>query len=141
MAARVGAPVLITALSRDRREACARFIHASGPKARGPFVVYVCAVDGSLADGATLRKQFDHARGGTLFVDDIATLTHGAQVELCDLVGEYQPRRASTNDAKGLNVRLIAGASRHLDAEREGGAFCERLFYRLNVVHIDLVSS
>ena len=138
LAAQVRVPVLITADNRERREICARLIHASGTNGQGPFVVSCDATGagGTLGsfvrerardNGAILRQQFESALGGTLFIDDITRLSQEAQAQLWCLLEEYQS-----------GVRVISGASRHLDVERATGAFCDALFYRLNVVHIDL---
>ena len=145
-------PVLIPADSRIRREMCARRIHAAGNLGQSPFMVFACGAAGARGEDsgiepptplgdedARLRQQFDKARGGTFFIDDIATLTHDAQMELCRLLEGRQPARGSTGRGPTLNARVIAGASHHLEAERAAGTFCELLFYRLNVVHIDLM--
>jgi DNA-binding NtrC family response regulator len=152
MAARIRVPVLITAESREQRETSARRIHTDGNNMPGPFVVFPSDAAGANVEGAhlssavrarddgvTLRQQFEEALGGTLFIEDIARLTRDAQAQLCCLLEEYQ-LRMSTVSTDGPSVRVIAGASRHLDAERAAGAFCEPLFYRLNVIHIDLIS-
>ncbi len=153
LASRTGVPVLITAECREQREACARLIHTGRRQAQGPFVV--CSVDAvspgveaptasparrARDDGATLRQQFDRARGGTLFIDDITNLTSGAQTQPCRLVEEHSFQHSVTGRAGTLAVRIITGASSHLDAERASGIFSEGLFYRLNIVHLDLLS-
>ncbi|HLG57551.1 MAG TPA: sigma 54-interacting transcriptional regulator [Vicinamibacterales bacterium] len=149
LASRIGAPVLITAESRDQRETGARLIHTSRRQKQGPFVVLSinavspCAeapstsADRTHDDGVRLRQHFDHARGGTLFIDDIANLTSGAQEQLWCLLEEYSFPQLVTARSALPSVRIIAGASRDLDAERETGIFGEPLFYRLNVVHFD----
>jgi DNA-binding NtrC family response regulator len=81
-----------------------------------------------------MQRQFEEARGGTLFVDDIARLTRPAQVQLHALLVEERMRRNSRT-----RVRVVAGASRHLDPERASGTFCPALFYRLNLIHVDLM--
>ncbi len=122
LAARVRLPVLITAASSRERDLSARLIHANGGLSRGPFVT-VC-VDRP----PRLRHLFDQARGGTLFIDDVAALNAEAQRQLLALLEGDR------------SVRLIAGASRHLDADRAAGVFSDTLFYRLNVIHVDLTS-
>ena len=152
LASRTGVPVLITAEGRDQRETSARLIHTNSGRQQGPFVAF--SVDGpaasetsrsrsaarTLDEGVTLRQQFDQARGGTLFIDDVANLLPNVQAQLFYLLEEYSFPQVATSSVGGLGVRVIAGAGRHLDAERALGSFCEPLFYRLNVVHIDLIS-
>jgi DNA-binding NtrC family response regulator len=153
LASRTGVPVLITAQCRVQRETCARLIHTSRHQEQGPFVVFSIdavspgtgAPNASPArrahdDGVNLRQQFDQARGGTLFIDDITNLTAGAQAQLCCLLEEHSFPQLVTGRSETPSVRIIAGASRHLEAERATGIFCEPLFYRLNVVHFDLLS-
>jgi len=150
LAAQVHVPVLVTAASRNHRDMCARIIHASGARALGPFVTFPgngaaapvagassCPDEDGPASAVRLCRQFEMARGGTLFVDDIATLTADVQQQLLSLLLERALPHANSN-AKPVrfDVRIIAGASRHLDAERATGAFCEPLFYRLNIVHV-----
>lgn len=153
LAARLQTPVLVTAQDSRERELCARLIHASGDRCRGPFVML--ALDEALADrpgsaaaaralddGAAIRHQFDEARDGTLFIDDVAILSAKGQQQLLSLLNEPSSLRSPvpTGSKGDHNARVIAGASRHLAAERSAGAFCEQLFYRLNAIHIDLMS-
>lgn len=137
LAAHVLAPVLVTSADPDERQMCARLIHASGDFVHGPFVA--TDVNGDLPHDDVLRHQFDQARGGTLFIDDIATLTSAAQAQLMSLLEEHAHAHRSTPELDA-RVRVIAGASRHLAAERETGAFSEPLFYRLNVIHVDFIN-
>jgi DNA-binding NtrC family response regulator len=151
LAALTNLPVLITAERRDQRETCARLIHTNGNTRQGPFSAFSDRVPGAIPGdarssraprphgGIGLRHQFDAARGGTLFIDDIASLTPDVQAQLLCLL-EVSLVSGPTVDAGSLRVRVIAGASRHLELERATGAFCESLFYRLNVVHIYLLS-
>jgi transcriptional regulator of acetoin/glycerol metabolism len=149
LAAQTGVPVLITAESRELRAAFARLIHANGTSGNGPFVVFGAHDVAADAEGSSrsasalaclvLCRRFDEARGGTLFIDDIATFSVDEQTELFSLLeGEVRPR-SSTRHRTTPRVRIVAGASRHLGPARARGAFCERLFYRLNVIHIDLI--
>jgi DNA-binding NtrC family response regulator len=129
--------VLITAASREQREEYARFIHENGETRRGPFVIFQPAANPGDDPGRPIRRQFDEARGGTLFIDDIARLTPAAQRLLYRSLEACQPLPGTE---QGTGVRVIAGAPRHLASECAGGAFFEPLFYRLNVIHIDLTS-
>ena len=74
-------------------------------------------------------------------IDDLAGLTPEAQAQLYCLLEDRTLRETAAVDAGADDegVRVIAGASHHLDAERAQGGFCEAVFYRLNVVHIVLM--
>ena len=137
LAARVDVPVLVTAGTRQERDRYARFIHHAGG-GRGPFVTFSIDDVGSAA-GLILRRHFDEARGGTLFIDDVATLSVAAQRQLFSILLEERLSRASSLRPVNARVRLVSGASHHLDTERATGAFCPALFYRLNLSHIDLM--
>lgn len=140
LAARVDVPVLVTADSRDHRNLCARLIHDIGVYGGGPFVTFSIDDEDEAAEEAKvamLRREFERARGGTLFVDDIAMLRAATQAQLLSLLEERV--RHGSAVAPSDSVRIVAGASRHLDAEREAGAFCTPLFYRLNLIHINLI--
>ena len=131
IAANTGAPVLITGGSSAERDACARFIHASGAVAKGPFVPHCHRLTmrpGALEDVETLQHQFDLARGGTLFIDDVAALTPRAQRDLLSELGKdgWAP------------VRVISGTDGRIDVKRAASLFDDALFYRLNVIRIDL---
>ena len=148
LAARVDVPVLVTADSRRQRNMCARLIHDSRGYDR-PFVTFSVNERGAVVEKANgswrvhdredivLRRQFELARGGTLFIDDIADLRAAAQALLHLLLDERLPHLPSGRPSG--RVRLVAGASRHLDTERATGAFCASLFYRLNLIHIDFI--
>jgi DNA-binding NtrC family response regulator len=151
LAADVHVPVLITAETSREREVYARLIHVNGARARGPFVKIgpqVVAADegGAVGFGRTrsraggplsLRCRFEEARGGTLFIDDVVALTADAQMQLLSLIDEHA-RASAGAPAASVAVRVIAGASRHFGDDRASGAFYEPLFYRLNVIHMDL---
>lgn len=145
-------PVLITAGDHGQRELCARIIHASWDGGRGPFVTFLAAAPSmapyaataaprrrGLTDHVLLRRRFDGARGGTLFIGDVTLLSADGQGQLFSLL-DQSLTSAPSHAGAGRRVRLIAGASRHLDAERATGAFSEPLFYRLNVIHFDFLT-
>jgi two-component system response regulator HydG len=138
MAARTHVAVLVTASRRAERERCARLIHAKSNNGHGPFVPLAIG-SAHDADESGLRPRFVQARGGTLFVDDIAALSTSAQAELLALLGERLPRASVGPRESNEAVRIISGASCCLDRARATGAFSESLFYRLNVIHIDLI--
>jgi len=149
LAARVDVPVLVTADSRRQRNMCARLIHDSRGYER-PFVTFSVHEPGAVVEKANgswrvhdredivLLRQFELARGGTLFIEDIADLRMATQALLYSLLDE-RLRQLPSDRLSGARVRLVAGASRHLDTERATGVFCTSLFYRLNLIHINLI--
>ena len=128
LSATIHAPVLITAQSRRLREVCARLIHLNSVCRRGPFTTVASGEE-------NLARRFDAAAEGTLFIDDVTTFDAAAQRTLLALLN------ASACPPYRRAARVIAGASRRLNHERAGGAFAQDLFYRLNVIHIDLIDS
>lgn len=137
LAARVQVPVLITSANGARREWCARLIHVKTAGPDGPFITF--PVDGCRVEDATLGQLVDQALGGTLFIRDIGILSEHAQQQLYSLLSERARRNLmSDTRSRPFNVRIIAGASPHLDGERASGTFSEPLFYRLNVIHLKL---
>jgi DNA-binding NtrC family response regulator len=136
LAARLHVPVLITAENDRARANAAHFLHLNGVQAKGPFV---SSAGRDTDDDVALRCMFEEAHGGTLFIDDIVKLTTKTQMELFALLGEsLEPQ--SSSEAQPARVRLITGASRHFAAEHAIAAFSEPLFFRLNMIHVDLIS-
>jgi CBS domain-containing protein len=147
LAAQADVTVLITAPSGDSREAFARFIHDHSLCRRGPFVTVdgQTSIDGDpgrrchdtdqVVTAIRLRRHFEQARGGTLFIDDVAGMGAEAQAELFLLLedGVLRPPAEPTR----ATARIIAGTSRPLLAEIAAGAFSESLFYRLNSIHVN----
>lgn len=135
LAARSDFPVLIASDRAEDREACARTIHVQSGRSSRPFVRFgdaaLSARDRDV--GRRLRDQFERARGGTLFIDDVARLGPGGQLELSHLI----ERRISSSDG---SVRILAGASPELDDRRTAGGFNPLLFYRLNQIRLDLAA-
>jgi two-component system response regulator AtoC len=134
LAARLFVPVLITAEHGDERLACARLIHTNSRCGGGPFVAIT-------SGGSAVADWFLHARHGSLFIDDVGALTADVQRQLLaqlDLRG--LPSLTADGHPFASGVRILAGSSRHLGAARDSGAFSEPLFYRLNVIHVDLTS-
>ncbi|MDE2219731.1 MAG: sigma 54-interacting transcriptional regulator [Gammaproteobacteria bacterium] len=133
MVAGTEARVLITGESGTGKELLARAIHKASPRRAQPFVLANCsAVAEDIFDG----DLFQSAEGGTLLLDEIGALPMRAQLRLLQLLQE----RADTAgaDHASPNVRIISTTNRDLLALVAGGQFREDLYYRLNVVHIDL---
>ncbi len=147
------ASVLITGESGTGKELIAEAIHAASPRAKKPFVRLHCAAlaeslleselfghERGAFTGAVARREgrFKQADGGTLFLDEIAEIPGGTQVKLLRFLQEREFERVGGNETLKVDVRIIAATNRNLAAEIAKGAFREDLYYRLNVVTVDL---
>ncbi|HLK41387.1 MAG TPA: sigma-54 dependent transcriptional regulator [Polyangiaceae bacterium] len=147
------ASVLVTGESGTGKELIAEAIHAASPRSRAPFVRLHCAsLSESLLEselfghergaftGAVARREgrFRQADGGTLLLDEIGEIPPGVQVKLLRFLQERTFERVGGNETQRVDVRVIAATHRDLSAEIKKGTFREDLFYRLNVVTIDL---
>ncbi len=147
------ASVLVTGESGTGKELIAEAIHAASPRAKAPFVRLHCAaLSESLLEselfghergaftGAFARREgrFKQADGGTLFLDEIGEVPAAVQVKLLRFLQERTFERVGGNETLRVDVRIIAATNRDLNAEIKRGAFREDLFYRLNVVAVEL---
>ncbi len=147
------ATVLLTGESGTGKGELARAIHKLSPRADKPFISLHCAAlaeslleselfgheKGSFT-GADKRRagRFEQANGGTLFLDEIGEIPLLMQVKLLQVLQERQFQRVGGNEAVTVDVRVIAATNRDLAADVREGRFREDLYYRLNVVHIDM---
>jgi DNA-binding NtrC family response regulator len=156
LVSRVGpsrASVLITGESGTGKELIAEAIHAASPRAKAPFVRLHCAaLSESLLEselfghergaftGAVGRREgrFKQADGGTLLLDEIGEIPPAVQVKLLRFLQERAFERVGGNETLKVDVRVIAATNRDLQAEIKRGTFREDLFYRLNVVTVEL---
>jgi two-component system response regulator AtoC len=156
LAARVApypSTVLLTGESGSGKEAIARAIHRSSPRAERAFVAVNCgAIPENLLEselfghekgaftGADRAREglFEEADGGTLFLDEIGELSTPLQVKLLRVLQERSVRRVGGAGEKPVDVRVLAATSRDLVDEVRGGRFRDDLFYRINVVQIHL---
>jgi DNA-binding NtrC family response regulator len=135
MAARSDAPLLITADTRHEVERLARRIHGAGPRASGPFVPV--RVRAWPTTERTIRKRwsavFDAATGGSVFLVGVEDMSPAFQNVFLDLIDDLQRSQTPSTAA-----RLISGTTVSLFDRVNAGAFSERLFYRLNFIHLVL---
>lgn len=145
--------VLVTGATGTGKELVAKALHRLSPAARGPFVVCNCSalVDNLVESelfgyvrgaftGATQDKigMFEHADGGTIFLDEIGELATGAQSKLLRVIQNRQVQRVGSVTARNIDVRVIAATHRNLKTMVREGQFREDLYYRLAVVEIPL---
>jgi len=147
------ATVLVTGESGTGKGELARAIHALSPRAKMPFVALHCAAvpeallesemfgheKGSFT-GADKRRigRFEQAIGGTLFLDEIGEISPLVQTKLLRVLQERAFERVGGSETIAVDVRVIAATNRDLPTEVREGRFREDLFYRLNVVHLDM---
>ncbi|HEU4994009.1 MAG TPA: sigma-54 dependent transcriptional regulator [Gemmatimonadaceae bacterium] len=151
--ARHPSTVLITGESGSGKELIARLIHEAGPRAEKPFVAVNCgAIPEQLLEselfghakgaftGAVGERSglFEEADGGSLFLDEIGELPVALQVKLLRALQEGEVRRVGDNTPRAVDVRVITATSRDLEAEVRAGRFRADLFYRVNVVRVQL---
>ncbi len=149
------ASVLITGESGTGKELVANALHQRSPRASGPFVKLHCAAlaeslleselfgheKGSFT-GAMARKdgRFSLADGGTLFLDEIGEISPAIQVKLLRFLQEHEFERVGGTQTIRVDVRVIAATNRNLLDEIAKGRFREDLYYRLNVVSLEMPS-
>jgi DNA-binding NtrC family response regulator len=145
--------VLITGESGVGKEAVADVIHAWSPRAAGPLVKLNCAaIPENLLEselfghqkgaftGAVAQRigRFEMADGGTIFLDEIAELTPPLQAKLLRVAQDGRFQRIGSNAEIRVNARILAATNRNLEEEVKTGRFREDLFYRLNVVELNV---
>jgi Sigma-54 interaction domain len=133
VAARSDAKLLITASAPLLVEALARRIHAAGVRAALPFVqTWACdfPIDRQML-GATCSSLLDTATGGSVLISDVEEMPRIVQDTLMELLADLELARAPLP-----LVRLIAGTTVSLLDRVEAGTFSDRLFYRLNTIHV-----
>jgi len=147
--------VLVTGATGTGKELVAQALHRLNPSAKGKFVVCNCsalvdtlmeselfghvrgAFTGAIQDKTGL---FEHADGGTIFLDEIGELSPAAQAKLLRVLQNRQVQRVGSVIPRDINVRVIAATHRNLKAMVREGRFREDLYYRLAVIELVLPS-
>jgi len=151
--ARADVPVLITGPNGAGKECIASIIQANSAVKGGPFVTVNCgALPSELIEaelfgaeagaytGASKARQgkFEAADGGTLFLDEIGNLPPNGQMKLLRVLETGRFSRLGSNSEKQVKVRVISATNADLPAMIRDGSFREDLFYRLNVIEVEL---
>ena len=152
-AATSSATVLITGESGTGKEVVAREIHGQSNVKDGPFIpINIGGVPENLLEselfgyekgaftGASARKigMFELASGGTLFLDEIGDMPLSLQVKILRVLQEKKMTRLGGTETIPINARIVAATNKNLEEMVKDGSFREELFYRLNVVRIEI---
>jgi two-component system response regulator HydG len=147
------ATVLISGESGTGKELVAGVIHRNSPRKEGPFVKINCAAltetlleselfghEKGAFTGAERRKEgkFIQAHGGSIFLDEVSEMPLSMQVKLLRVLQEREVTRVGGESVIPVDVRLIVATNTHIPDLVQTGAFREDLYYRLNVVNLDL---
>ena len=147
------ASILITGESGTGKEVMARYIHTHSARKDKPFISVNCAAipenlleselfghEKGAFTGAVARRigKFEEADGGTLLLDEISEMDIRLQAKLLRAIQEREIDRVGGKTPVKVNIRIIATSNRDLAAEARNGNFREDLFYRLNVVNLQL---
>jgi DNA-binding NtrC family response regulator len=147
------ANILITGESGTGKELIARAVHFNSARARGPFVALNCAavpgalleselfgyVRGAFTDAKKDRRGlFQEASGGTLFLDEIGEIAVNLQAKLLRAIEEKEVRPLGANKNEKVDARLISATNGDLEQRVGDGSFRQDLYYRLNVIRIEL---
>ncbi|MBA4501650.1 sigma-54-dependent transcriptional regulator [Marinobacterium marinum] len=147
------ADVLIQAETGCGKDLLARFLHEQGKRREHNFVAINCGAvpenlieselfgheAGAFTDAKTRRiGKFEHANGGTLFLDEIESMPLPLQVQLLRVLEERSIERLGSNNVIPLDLRIVAATKIDLKQAAAEGRFREDLYYRLNVVRMDI---
>jgi len=151
--ARANTTVLITGESGTGKEIVARLIHRYSDRANGPFIPVNCgALPEALLESELFgfergaftgahgmkRGLFEEAQGGVIFLDEIGEMPLALQVKLLRVLQERRVRRLGATEERAVDARVIGASNRDLRARAERGQFRQDLYFRLNILHIEL---
>lgn len=147
------ASILITGPSGTGKELMARYIHLKSKRKNGPFVAVNCAAipenlleselfghEKGAFTGAVARRigKFEESVGGTLLLDEISEMDVRLQAKLLRAIQEREIDRVGGNKPVKVDVRILATSNRNMESEVAKGTFREDLFFRLNVINIEI---
>ncbi|MBJ7549726.1 sigma-54-dependent transcriptional regulator [Marinomonas ostreistagni] len=148
-----GADILVQGETGTGKEMVARFIHEHSSRRGKPFVAINCGAvpdsimeselfgheKGAFTDAKTQRiGKIEHSNGGTLFLDEIESMPMSMQIRLLRVLEERKVERLGSNKGVDLDLRILAATKVDLKELSETGTFREDLYYRLNVVRVDI---
>ena len=142
--AQTNSRVLITGEPGTGKEIAARLLHRFSPRAEGPFMALNCAIlhparlEEELFGSENGPGLLEQANGGTLLLDEVADTPLETQAKILRVLQEQRFQRVGRPDFIEVDVRIIAASNRDLQRAMEEGGFRKDLFYRLNVVPIDM---
>lgn len=146
--------VLITGSAGVGKEVVARMLHESSKRSKGPFVVVNCAtmlpdrfeielfgLENPIGDEERPKKvgTFESAHNGTLFLDEVGDMPSETQGKIVRVLQEQVFERVGGSDRVEVDVRVVASSSTNLKEKIDSGSFREDLFYRLNVMPIEVL--
>ncbi|MDO6441139.1 sigma-54 dependent transcriptional regulator [Marinobacter sp. 2_MG-2023] len=149
----ISANILLSGETGSGKDALARYIHENSPRATHNFVAINCgAVPENLIEselfgheagaftGAEKRRigKIEHAHQGTLFLDEVESMPMPLQIKLLRVLEEQKVERLGSNQVQELDVRIIAATKADLKMLSDEGSFRADLYYRLNVVKVDI---
>ena len=149
----IDSTVLVTGENGTGKECVVELLHQNSPRRNGPLVKVNCAAlpenlleselfgyaKGAFTGAIENRKgKFELANGGTLFLDEIGDLPLASQAKLLRVLQEHKVQPLGAKSEVMIDVRIVAATNHVLNEDVSSGAFREDLFYRLNVIHIEV---